>query len=382
MKILFTGDVNFRKIEKLDYDKSRKILTEVLPFVEKSDYVIPNLECLLGDKEKYSPIKKSGPNLICDENGVLFLKAMNTHAVTIANNHIGDYGDEALKNTLCLLEKNIIKYVGAGSDISEAYSAIRISKDEITISLLSVCENEFGIAEENKAGSAGYSPRRLMNKIKEEKQISDFVIVVFHGGNEFNPLPSPDTKDRYEFVCDMGADAVIAGHTHCPQGYEIYNGKPIIYSMGNFLFLPRDNKDENNSWYYGYFTMLDVAKNGISFEIVPYKFDVAGTKITVFEEDEKNAMLKYIEKLSNIISDPVKLKEYFKGWSLNHLWISNMPKNIEDLEDYNSSGNYNLIRCESHLSLARQIFEILFNDEVNDVKIWQKKITELQKMPV
>ena len=90
---------------------------------------------------------------------------MNTYAVTLANNHIGDYGERALNNTLKLLDENNIQYAGAGNNILEAYSAIRISKEGITISLLSVCENEFGVAEENKAGSAGYNPRLLMNKI-------------------------------------------------------------------------------------------------------------------------------------------------------------------------------------------------------------------------
>lgn len=382
MKLLFTGDVNFRDIDNLDYGKSRTILADVLPYIEKSDFVIPNLECPLGDRESYEPIKKAGPNLICSENNVSFLQAMNACAVTLANNHTGDYGSEALKNTLRLLDENNIKHAGAGSDISKAYNAFYIEKDGIRTAVLSVCENEFGIATETQPGSAGYNPRTLMNKIKAEKEGSDFVIVVFHGGNEFNPLPSPDTCDRYRFICDMGADAVIAGHTHCPQGYELYNGKPIIYSMGNFLFRRSDKPDGKNSWYYGYFTILDVKKGGITFEIVPYKFDVLGTKITVFDGDDKKTMLDYVAGLADIIADPVRLKNYFKGWSLNHIWVSQLPESINNLEDYNSSGNYDMLKCEAHFSQTRQIFEILFNDEVAEVGPWRKKITELQQMPV
>lgn len=382
MKLLFTGDINFRGIENLNYDKSLEILKDITPYTQSVDFVIPNLECPLGNAEDYTPIKKAGPNLICSETGVSFLKAMNTYAVTLANNHTGDFGDDALYNTLKLLDENNIKYAGAGKDITEAYSAIRIAKDGITVSVLSVCENEFGIAEENKAGSAGYNPRLLMNKIKSEKSVSDFVIVVFHGGNEFNPLPSPDTTDRYKFICDMGADAVIAGHTHCPQGYETYNGKPIIYSMGNFLFRNFNKTDSMDSWYYGYVTILDINKTDINFEIIPYKFGVSGTKITVFNGEAKEKMDKYINNLSEIIQNPIELKQYFKGWSLNHIWVPQLPESIDDIIDYNSSGNYDLLKCEAHLSQAKQIFEILFNDEVAEVKIWQKKITELQKMPV
>lgn len=382
MKLLFTGDINFRGIENLDYDKSHKILKDITPYTEGADFVIPNLECPLGNETDYAPIKKAGPNLICHENGISFLKAINAYAVTLANNHIGDYGAAALGNTLKLLDANDIRYAGAGYDINEAYSAIRLSKDDITVSVLSVCENEFGIAEENKAGSAGYNPRLLMNKIKAEKTASDIVIVVFHGGNEFNPLPSPDTVDRYRFICDMGADAVIAGHTHCPQGTEIYNGKPIIYSMGNFLFKNSKKYDSQDSWYYGYFTILNITKSNISFKSIPYKFDISGTKITVFKGKDRKIMDDYIDNLSDIIQNPSELKQYFKGWALNHIWISQPPESINDLTSYNASGNYDLIKCEAHLSQAKQVFEILFNNEVESTKIWQEKILELQKMPI
>lgn len=382
MKLLFTGDINFRGIETLDYGKALKILKDVKPYTDGADFVIPNLECPLGEKDEFSPIKKAGPNLICSESGMHFLKAMNTYAVTLANNHTGDYGDGALSNTLKLLDENGIKHSGAGTDISEAYNAFYIEKNGIKASVLSVCENEFGLAEEGKAGSAGYNPRRLMNKIKAEKMISDFVIVVFHGGNEFNPLPSPDTVDRYRFICDMGADAVIAGHTHCPQGYELYNGKPIIYSMGNFLFGNSAKPDGRDSWYYGYFTILNVNKSNISFDAVPYKFNTSCTKITVFEGDDKEKMNAYIDNLSEIIKNPIELKQYFKGWSLNHTWIPRLPEDIDDLTDYDPCGNYDLLKCEAHLSQAKQVFEILFNGEVNEVKIWQKKIKELGIMPL
>lgn len=67
------------------------------PYIDTVDFVIPNLECPLADKEKYTPIKKAGPNLICNPENITFLKAMNTYAVTLANNHTGDYGDGAIK---------------------------------------------------------------------------------------------------------------------------------------------------------------------------------------------------------------------------------------------------------------------------------------------
>lgn len=176
-----------------------------------------------------------------------------------------------------------------------------------------MCENEFGTAEENRAGSAGYRPRLLMNKIKDEKSVSDLVIVVFHGGNEFDPLPSPNTVERYRMLCDMGADAVIAGHTHCPQGYEIYHGRPILYSMGNFLFRNLQKTNEKDAWYYGYFTILDITRSGISPKIIPYRFDTGGTKITVFEGAEKEKNDAIYRSFIRDHTRPFRLETIFQG---------------------------------------------------------------------
>lgn len=382
MKILFTGDVNFRGFENLDGNRSRQTLEMVEPYINKADFVIPNLECPLGDKEKYTPIKKSGPNLICDAENICFLKEMRAYAVTLANNHMGDFGGAAVKDTLKLLDENNIGHTGAGENISDAYEALRIEKNGVSVSILSVCENEFGIANETEAGSAGYSPRRLFGKIRDEKERSDFVVVVFHGGNEFCPLPSPDTAERYRMLCDMGADAVVAGHTHCPQGFEVYDGKPIVYSMGNFVFKSSSERDKNNSWYYGYFTLLDAEKTGLSFRIVPYRFDEASEKIIVFEGGEKAAMLDYIDGLSRIIENEKELKRYFSGWALLHPWFPRLPENIDDLGNYNAAECYDLISCEAHLSQAMQLAEVFLKNEVADAKVAAEEISALQKMPV
>lgn len=87
MKLLFTGDINFRGKDNVTFEESEKILTEVLPYAKKSDFVIPNLECPLADKEKHKPIKKSGPNLICAPENICFLKALNTDAVIGGHTH-------------------------------------------------------------------------------------------------------------------------------------------------------------------------------------------------------------------------------------------------------------------------------------------------------
>lgn len=382
MKILFTGDINFRGKKNMTLTEAHNIIKDVKRYLDSVDFRVPNLETPLADVSKYAPIKKAGPNLIGDKENFAFLKAMGADAVTLANNHIGDYGKGAVLDTIELLKENNIMYSGAGKNIEKAYEAFYLKKDGIIVSVLSVCENEFGIATETEPGSAGYNPRQILKAIKKEKACSDYVIVVFHGGNEFNPLPSPDTVNRYRFICDIGADAVIAGHTHCPQGYEIYDGKPIVYSMGNFLFASGSERDENDSWYYGYMSVLDIDNNSISLEVIPYKFNKTATQITVFEGEDKEKMYKYIQKLCQIIEDDKMLSDYFMGWAWNHHWCPSLPENFDNSEGYNSSGNYNLVCCEAHHSQLKELLKTLHNEDSKKAEEWAKKIIQLEKMPI
>lgn len=382
MKLLFTGDINFRGLGVLPKENIEGLLKEVLPIAEKADFRIVNLEAPLGKRDMFSPIYKSGPNLICEPENVEFLKALKTDVATLANNHIGDFGADAIRNTIDVLNENGIAFAGAGENLSAAYKACYIEKDGERVAILSVCENEFGMATDTAWGSAGYNPRQIFKAINNEKKNADYVIVVFHGGNEFNPLPSPDTKERYRLICDMGADAVIAGHTHCPQGFEIYDNKPIIYSMGNFLFKSEPTKDVNDSWHYGYMTMINIENGKFSVEAIPYKFNPQATKITVFDVKDKEQMLNYIETLSNIIVDDELLEKHFWGWVYLHQWIPGIPKDFLNLEGYFGAGNYNLIRCESHLSQAQKFFELCYLDKGNEAKAWSETISKLTKMPV
>lgn len=389
MKILFTGDVTFQEASFVtDTDKTNEIIAEVKPVFDSVDVRSVNLETPFANKEDCKPIQKSGPNITSNPETVSFLKTLNVDFTTIANNHIGDYGDSALFNTLKVLEENGIAHCGAGKDIFDAYKAHRFEKSGIKVSILSVCENEFGVATKNSAGSAGFKIGMLHNRIKEEKAVSDFVVVVFHGGNEYNPIPSPTTMERYRLLIDIGADAVIGGHTHCPQGHETYNGKPIIYSMGNFYF-PYGvfgKRPADHPWYYGYMTILELEPGKApTYEIVPYKMDNETTVINVYKGENKKIMLDYINKLSEIIKDEDLVQNYYDGWCYFNNWNHpNTPEWAEEQDDVLTarSRNANHLHCESHCELAKRIYTLIDLDEFKDKAVWAEKIQELGKMPL
>ncbi len=380
MKLIFTGDVNFRRFEDITKEKATELLSKVLPRTEAADFRILNLETPLADKSKHEPIYKSGPNLICPQNCISFLEAINADVATLANNHIGDFGDGALLDTIELLDAHGIKHTGAGRNIDEAYSSVILEKDGMKVSLLSVCENEFGIATESSCGAAGYNARRLLNKIKSEKKLAHKVIVVFHGGNEYDPLPAPVAVDRYRLICDMGADAVIAMHTHSPQGYEIYDGKPIVYSMGNFFFISGSDRPKEDSWYYGYLSELTIDGGEISLDIIPYNYYLDGV-INVFEGCDREKMIAYIEKLSAIIQDPRELHRYYMGWCCGYRVFADPPAQYGGLCG-TLAPEKNLLTCEAHCDKLRENYRILNDGDEDIAKEYEIKAKDLMKMPV
>lgn len=381
MKILFTGDVNFRGKEDITLQESQFALRKLKPYFDEADFRIVNLECPLADGN-FEPIKKSGPNLISPKSCVCFLQAGKIDGATLANNHIGDYGERPVEETIDLLCNNGIKYCGAGKNLDEAYEAMYFEKDGLRVAVISACENEFGVADYEKYGSAGLKMGKMFAAIKREKEKSDFVIIAFHGGNEQNPLPSPRAIERYRLFCDFGADAVVAGHTHCPQPAEYYDGKPIIYSMGNFFFRSFGEINENNPWYYGYMVSIEITKeNGIKYELIPYRAENDVTEIRAFEGDEKNKMLSYLDGLAQIVKDERELLNCYKGWCrhIDYYYADNPLKGDGMKRLYPSK---NIFSCEAHCELATTNYNIIIDGEEELAEQYWKKVSKLMEMPV
>ena len=392
MKLLFTGDVCFNYKLDVDAAMSADILADVKGVFEAADVRIMNLETPIFDEGVGTRIKKSGPNLTGRPHNLGFLTEAGCDCAILANNHTGDFGDEALYQTLDYLDRAGIPYCGAGHDIEEAYRAWRYAKDDITFSVIAVCENEFGLAEPGKPGSAGFSMERLSDAIVREREVSEFVIVVYHGGCEHNPLPSPLCRERLRMFVRLGADAVIGGHPHCVQGREYYDGKPIIYSMGNFYF-PWCSGDgifrEDLSWQTGYMTQL-VLEHGRNpqYELIPYRTAADGSKISPFSEDDEKTLMAYIDRLSLLLHDEDYMRRHYMGWCVisglgyiramvskpEYYDPKNPPENIAPLR--------NLLSCEAHNELCRTTLKLAFEGRMQEAYDNEAAARELQKLPV
>jgi len=169
------------------------------------------------------------------------LKELGVDVVKLANNHVYDYGREALFDTFTTLEDAGIAYMGAGRNLDEAMEPVYVELDGKTIAFVAASR-----AEKNKKtpqateDSPGilrcYDTELFKQVIAEADANADFVLAYVHWGTEYGyKLEEAQLTTGKEYL-DAGADVIIGAHSHCLQGMEYYDGKPIIYGLGNYWF--------------------------------------------------------------------------------------------------------------------------------------------------
>jgi hypothetical protein len=180
---------------------------------------------------------------------------------------------------------------------------------ELKISIINFCENEWSTSDYNGYCASSFSEIEAYYVIKEAKSTSDKVILIHHGGHEMYQLPSPRMKKVFRFFIDCGADVVVNHHTHCISGYEIYNNKPIFYSLGNFLF---DNpKMKNSVWNYGLALKLKLSKTTIDFDFIFFEQFNSESNFRILKDNNK---ISEINKLNQIIESDELLGNEFKSF--------------------------------------------------------------------
>src|SRR5690625_3021554 len=222
------------------------------------------------------------------------------------------------------------------------------------------------------ATSAGAHPMDIIDnsrKIQETRDKADYVIVIVHGGHEYYNLPSPRMQKQYRFYADQGADLVVGHHTHCISGHETYNGVPIFYSLGNFLFTKNNPKED---WYTGLVLEVEITDSGLHTQLHPVRQQKETFALDLLTGDEKRDIQKRIERYNDIIADESKLKEawsqyaeesmdqYLTYWSplsfLPGRYVKAILRRL-GLNGINKKGlalYLNLMRCEAHRDLSQE----------------------------
>lgn len=380
INIILTGDFcPIVRIEKLCLNNEfEKIYGNALPYLKDKDLSITNLECPL--TEKYNPIKKTGPNLIANPQCVEGIKHGGFDIVALANNHLLDQDKRGLRDTLETCKESGLKTVGAGENLEAAMQPLFVTIKDRKIAILNFAEHEFSIATPSSAGAAPLNPIKNYYQILEAKRNSDIVIVIIHGGNEHYPLPSPRMVETYRFFADLGVTAIIGHHTHCSSGFEIYNGVPIFYSLGNFIFDWKDIKVK--SWHEGYFIKLTIVKNKVTnIAITPYFQCKDDPGLQLMDEDESTKFLEKIEEYSNIIQNSDLLENkwlsFCKSQRVNYL---SMILSLNIVQRQFLKRNFlpefyikkkklirllNIFRCQAHRDVIVEVVKQEFGDEIH-----------------
>lgn len=311
--INFVGDISLAdNFDIMPYYDSRNngiygILDEdVVNIMKSSDIMVANNEFTVSNRgsklnKLYTFRAKPERLSIYDEMGV--------DIVSIANNHAYDYGEDAFLDTMKYLDEYGISYVGGGKNIDEASSAFYYIANGYKISFLSSSRAEKNIitpgATENSSGIFRcYDNSLLLERIKEEKEKSDYVILLIHWGREdSHNLEDVQITTGKEYI-DAGADLVIGSHAHVLQGMEIYNDKLIAYNLGDFIF-NRETKDTG---------ILSVTINNdgnMEYSFIPCEQD--NYKTFLLEGDDKKRVINDIRNYSinTLIDDEGKI--YMEG---------------------------------------------------------------------
>lgn len=172
---------------------------------------------------------------------VEILEQLGVDAVTLANNHVYDYGKEALLDTFSTLENADIPYFGAGRTLADAMKPLYLEIEGKTIALVAASRAEkYKMTPQATDTEPGilrcYDTDLFLQVIREAKENADFCIAFVHWGTEYSYDLEEVQRTTGKDYLDAGADAVIGAHSHCLQGMEYYDQKPIIYSLGNYWF--------------------------------------------------------------------------------------------------------------------------------------------------
>lgn len=237
IKVAFWGDtcLQHKDLIARSWQEPEALHSSVTELVQDIDYSIANLENPLFYDERTRNKEKLA--LHASPKTIELLKTLKVGAVSLANNHVADYGAKCGLATIKLLEEEGIKWFGAGYAGSEGNPSI-IEWDGVSFACLGYshppCEECYSASD--RFGSARYSREELRSLISDLREKVDYIFVFVHWGLEDINYPVPENVKTGREIIRLGADAVIGSHPHVYQGYEIYKGKYILYSLGNFIF--------------------------------------------------------------------------------------------------------------------------------------------------
>ena len=242
VRLLFSGDIYLSDHVLNAYDRAGDI-SGVLDdgyrsLIGEADYFAANQEFPFSSRGQQAPDKQYTFRL--PESRVSLMNEIGVDLVTLANNHALDFGTDALLDTVSALDQAGILHVGAGADSEAARQPAIVDVNGVRVGFIGASRVIPVASWTAGASSPGmltaYDPALLVQTIQETRPLCDYLVVLIHWGVERAEMPVDHQTSLGRQCIDAGADLVVGSHPHVLQGIEYYRGKPIVYSLGNFIF--------------------------------------------------------------------------------------------------------------------------------------------------
>lgn len=291
--MFFTGDIMLENsLTKYDEQGINGLISEYLEEeMVSADMTVINHEFPFSTRGEQAPDKQF--TFRVNPRYVSALQDMGVDVASLANNHALDFGQDALLDTFTTLDDAGIPYVGAGETKERAEEAIYVEANGRKVGVLSASRvipvHTWNITSSQPGLFCTYDSTRLVERIKEIETECDYVVVFVHWGIERETYPEEYQRELAKQYIDAGADLVVGNHAHVPQGIEYYNGVPIVYCLGNYIFNP------NMVDTYALKVVWDVEGN-TQLQIIP-----VGTSNSLTSEltgEDKQTFYDYLESIS------------------------------------------------------------------------------------
>ncbi len=246
--LVFAGDTTLDDAPGALIERGGDPLHSFATLFAQADVRIANLECVVatgGAATDKNYTFRAHPR-------VLPVLRKHLDGVTLANNHSGDYGRAAFAEMLGHLQAAGLAQAGGGLNLTQAHTPWMLERAGMRVAVLSY--NEFMPrsfeANHNAPGIAWSEDEQVVADIQRARQVhgAQLVLTFMHWGWENEPVANPRQRHLARLMIDAGADVVIGGHPHVTQDIEFYRGKPVVYSVGNFVMKETDNDRQRQAW--------------------------------------------------------------------------------------------------------------------------------------
>lgn len=297
VRLLFAGDVYLSDHVLEAYDAAGGIdgvLSQGYQAeIQAADYFVTNEEFPFSTRGTPAPDKQFTFRVHPEK--VKLMQEMGIDLVTLANNHALDYGRDAMLDTIDTLDHAGIRHVGAGKNLAEAQKPAIVELNGRTFAFIGATrvypEADWAAGTDSAGMFSAYDGgAALAEEVKAAKRQADYVIAYVHWGIEREEMPNEVQKSIAHRLVDAGADLVVGAHPHVLQGLEYYQGVPIAYSLGNFVF--------GSSIPSTALLQADVDDEGIRLRLIPGTSAVGYTR----KLDDTEKIAAFYEKMSGLSS--------------------------------------------------------------------------------